>query len=224
MINRNDKPKFFHGGRTAANLENDLRTILGSFSGGERKIGEIAASVILKYSEEHRFYHDLNHVDALLSIAERFKEKLLDDEAVRLAVWFHDVIYRPQSSNNEFERAELAATVLTESGFPPAKIERVEKMILATARHDAAGLDKDGEFFLDFDLSILGAKEEIYRAYARAIRREYAFVPEAAYRDERRRILQSFLRRGHIYYTAEVRQLCETRARLNIENEIKELS
>ena len=97
-------------------------------------------------------------------------------------------------------------------------------MILATQKHDALGLNRDGKLFLDLDLGILGEEEEIYKKYSKAIRAEYSFAPESLYREKRRIILQSFLQRKYLYFTGEGRELFEERARFNIANEIKELS
>lgn len=225
MTNRKVDQEFFRFGKTlTTNLENDFRKLLKSYSDDEVKSAEISSLVISKYSEKHRFYHNLSHVSALLMIAESFREKISDHDSVCLAIWFHDVIYQPKNSDNEIESAKLAVIKLTELNFPKSVLEKVERMILATQKHDASGMDQDGKLFLDFDLSILGTKEEIYKKYARAIKQEYSFVPDAVYRYRRKIILRRFLLNGNIYYTDEVRALFEEQARLNIENEIKELS
>jgi predicted metal-dependent HD superfamily phosphohydrolase len=223
MINENTQEFFSLDKTVVANLESDLKNLLKTFYADERKKTAAANLLITKYSEQHRFYHNLSHVRALLWQAEKFKGKFADDEAVRLAVWFHDAIYEPKSQTNEIESARLAVESLAELNFPAAKIEKVEKMILATQRHDAAALDEDGKLFLDFDLGILGANAEVYKKYAQAIRREYSFAPEDLYRAKRRAVLQHFLQREFIYYTDEMREFHEEAARINIANEIKEL-
>jgi predicted metal-dependent HD superfamily phosphohydrolase len=224
-MSKEDIQEFFQIGETrAANLKNELKALLKIYSGDEAKIVSAADSLIAKYNEKHRAYHNLSHLHFLLQNAERFKDKIADFESVRLAVWFHDAIYDPQSRTNEAESAALAVERLTEINYPKAKIERVEKMILATEKHDASALDADARSFLDWDLGILGAPAEIYKKYAQAIRLEYGFVPEDLYRQKRREVLQSFLQRKYIYYTEEMRGLYEEAARRNIENEIKELS
>ncbi len=48
-----------------------------------------------KYSEPHRFYHTLTHIDSMLNHLDRIKP---DGVELALAVWFHDVIYDPRSS------------------------------------------------------------------------------------------------------------------------------
>lgn len=198
--------------------------LLWSFSGDQLLSSSQAVRLIEKYSESNRFYHNLSHVRAMLEAAEKFKEKFADYNSVRLAVWFHDAVYNPQSKTNEIKSAALAVGTLALLNAPKAQIERIEKMILATENHDASGLDADGQMFLDLDLGILAAGNEIYKKYAAAIRQEYSFVPEILYREKRREVLESFLRREFIYYTNELRDLFEERARANIANEIKELS
>jgi predicted metal-dependent HD superfamily phosphohydrolase len=208
--------------RWTETLMRSLDGLILRISGDESKT-ELTDFLIAKYSEKHRAYHNLSHIKALL--APIFKMEFEDrDEAVELAIWFHDAIYDPKSSTNEVESARLAVEKLSELNYPKAKIERVEKMILATEKHDASGLDEDGKMFLDLDLGILGADVELYKKYSKAIRAEYSFVPEDLYREKRREILERFLQRKSIYYTVEMRESHEKAARANIANEIKELS
>jgi predicted metal-dependent HD superfamily phosphohydrolase len=224
-MSEQDLREFFQvGDAAAATLENDLKHLLQSFSGDKAKAAELSNLLIARYSEKHRAYHNLSHIKYLLDDADAFKVVFHDYESVRLAIWFHDAIYEPKSRLNEIDSAQLAVRSLTELNFPKASVEKIEKMILATQKHDASFLDEDGEMFLDFDLAILGTTPEIYKKYSKAIRAEYSFVPEDLYRRERRKILQSFSEREFIYYTADLREFYEEAARINIANEIKELS
>lgn len=224
MVKRHSQNFFSLGATILANLREDLKILLKNASGDRLRAEELTDLIFTKYSEEHRAYHNLSHINALLEHAQNFADKFTDYESVRLAVWFHDVIYDPQSAENEAESAKLAAVKLAKLNFPKATIKRVEAMILATQKHDATALDFDGRLFLDLDLSILGAEREIYKKYARAIRAEYSFAPESLYRYKRRIVLESFLQRELIYHTDEARRLFENQAHLNIKREIKELS
>lgn len=204
------------------NLESDFESLINKFSDDKSQINLLKEFVISKYSEKHRYYHNLSHINYLLE--ESRKYKFADIESIELAIWFHDVIYNPKSSKNEIESAELAVDKLTELGLVAEKIAKVEKIILATQKHDSTGLDSDGKLFLDLDLSILGANPETYQKYKEAIRKEYSFVPWFLYKRSRRKILENFLQRETIYFTDEIRQSIESNARLNIQQEIKELS
>ena len=136
---------------TVENLSNDFKKLLTNFSEDESKINEIISFVISKYSEKHRYYHNLSHVRALLLAAENFKEKFTDFESVRLAIWFHDAIYTPKRFDNEIESAKLAVKLLRDLGLPKSKIATIEQIIIATQKHSAENLDADGKIFLDLD-------------------------------------------------------------------------
>ncbi len=209
---------------TVSNLKSDLTNLLESLSSDTESICEICEIIFAKYNEKHRRYHNLSHINALLFHAEKFTEKFADFQSVQLAIWFHDVIYNPKSFSNETESAKIAVEFLTKINVPNKTIEKVELMISATRKHASNGLDFDGKLFLDLDLAILGQNESVYQNYSQAIRKEYSFVPWFLYKRSRRKILENFLQREIIYFTQEIRQDFETQARINLANEIKELS
>jgi predicted metal-dependent HD superfamily phosphohydrolase len=49
-----------------------------------------------EYCEEHRAYHNLSHIRAMLAAAEKFKDKIADYDSVRLAVWFTTPFTSPE--------------------------------------------------------------------------------------------------------------------------------
>lgn len=207
---------------TISNLQTDWQNVMGKYCQNVTKIDEIFQILIEKYSEKHRAYHNLSHINYLLEEAKKIEFE--DSNAIFLTTWFHDVIYEPKRSDNEAESAKLAVKLLNEISFPFDRIAKIEQIILATQAHSAENLDEDGKTFLDLDLSILGANEEIYQNYAQAIRREYSHVWNFLYRRGRKKVLENFLRRETIYFTESLRERFEQPARLNLANEIKELS
>jgi predicted metal-dependent HD superfamily phosphohydrolase len=224
MSKNNQNYSFLVSQTLVTNLERSFFELLRKFTNDEILINQIITFVIEKYTEKHRVYHNLSHINALLFNAENFRERLADFESVQLAIWFHDVIYNPKRFNNESESAKIAVEYLSKLDVPKVKIEQVERMILATAKHNATDLDFDGKLFLDLDLGILGQNENVYKIYSEAIRKEYSFVPWFLYKRSRRKVLEAFLSREIIYFTQEIRQDFEEQARINLSNEIKELS
>jgi predicted metal-dependent HD superfamily phosphohydrolase len=224
MSKNNQNYSFLVSQTLVTNLERSFFELLRKFTNDEILINQIITFVIEKYTEKHRVYHNLSHINALLFNAENFRERLADFESVQLAIWFHDVIYNPKRFNNESESAKIAVEYLSKLDVPKVKIEQVERMILATAKHNATDLDFDGKLFLDLDLGILGQNENVYKIYSEAIRKEYSFVPWFLYKRSRRKVLEAFLSREIIYFTQEIRQDFEAQARINLSNEIKELS
>lgn len=102
----------------------------------------------------------------------------------------------------------------------PALIQRVVGLILATQHHRSDDLET--ALFLDADLAILGAEARTYRAYARAIRLEYAWLPEALFKTRRAMVIRQFLSRERIYQTAGFARL-EQPARNNLQGELATL-
>lgn len=181
---------------------------------------EVLANLRNRYAQPHRHYHTWVHIEALLGWFGQRREHLHDPAAVELAVLFHDAVYDPTRSDNEAESARLLMDADL-PGLDDAVRVRAVRMVEATARHEIPdGLEpadqSDMAEFLDMDLSILGARREVFDAYEQAIRREYAFVPEALYREARRGILQRFLERKRLYFSDWGREQFEAAARANL--------
>lgn len=204
-------------------LNDDWRSLANAYGGGEA-VDRWLDALTRHYSDPARRYHNLHHVAEVLRLLKRFEADVADYDALRFAAWFHDAVYDTRKQSNEEESAALAGRALGELSIPPPKIDLVRRLILATKRHEAADDLPGLGIFLDADMSILGAEEETYLAYSEAIREEYAWVPEAAYREGRLKVLTSFLRRERLYYTASVAARLEARARRNLAGEIRALS
>src|SRR5215475_16150066 len=181
-------------------------------------------SIVEHYSAKDRAYHNLSHIQSLLSLSESLPDKIQNRDAFYFAIWFHDVIYDTKRSDNEEKSAEFAVEALAGIDVPEQTVAITREMILATKHHHADDLSWDMKAFLDLDISILGAPEEIYKEYSRAIRKEYSWVPAVLYRKGRMKVLNDFMDRESIYQTEEIRAKYETRARHNIAEEIRALS
>ncbi|MGL4552499.1 MAG: HD domain-containing protein [Gemmataceae bacterium] len=168
--------------------------------------------LLARHAEPHRHYHTLTHVLAVL--------EALPGAGTTLAVaaWYHDAVYDPRAADNEERSAGLMRRSLMM--LPPDVLDEAARLIRLTKTHQAADDDADGMALLDADLAILGADVADYDAYAAAIRREYAWVPEADYREGRTAVLRRFLGRGRIYHTARMSGR-EGAARANLEREIE---
>ena len=195
----------------------------------EPLIGEaLKTELSALYRKPGRHYHGLAHIEALLSLAGEYRGDLADPEAVEAAIWFHDAIYDSRRSDNEARSAALAAEKLT-AHAEPERLSRIVAMIEATATHALPDLGdeaatSDAAFFLDMDLSILGAPQGAFDSYEAAVRREYAWVDDKAWRSGRAGVLRKFLARPHIFHTEAFRQRYEPQARKNIARSIAALS
>ena len=199
-------------------------SLTSQYAADRALIESLFNSIVEHYSASERAYHDLSHIQSLLSLSESLLDKIQNRDAHYFAVWFHDVIYDTRSPDNEEKSAEFAAEALARLGVPKRTIAVVREMILATKHHRSEDLSWDMKAFLDLDTSILGAPKEIYKEYSQAIRKEYSWVPDVLYREGRTKVLNDFLRRDRIYHTEEIMAKYETQARHNIAEEIKALS
>jgi predicted metal-dependent HD superfamily phosphohydrolase len=139
----------------------------------------------------------------------------LDDLA--LAVFFHDAVYDATRTDNEARSAALLVEEARGGSPSGERLERIVRMIAATTAH-APSDDPATQALLDLDLAILGAGPAAYGAYAAAIRREYAHVPEPLWRAGRAAVLERFLARERIYGSPAFAPL-EAAARANLSAE-----
>lgn len=203
-----------------AQLKRDWLTLTAGFRVEPAAAEQLFAKLIAAYSEPARHYHNLRHIAQMLGLVEELCGKDRDLRAIRLAIWFHDVVYDAKRKDNEEQSAEFAEAAMRDLNVSATIRGRVRRLILATKGHQGRGAEVD--IVLDADLSILAANRADYDAYARAIRLEYAFVEEAAYREGRSRVLESFLNRTHLFRTTVMKRR-EDAARMNLKRELKRL-
>lgn len=179
--------------------------------------------VLAAYSEPHRAYHDSRHVRECLALLDEMRDACERPDEVELAIWLHDVVYRPARSDNEWKSAEVAADWLGECGAEAPVVARIRNLILAT-RHTAEPSTRDEEVLVDIDLHILGADPERFDEYEAQVREEYRWVPGPLYRRRRASILRGFQAREPLYRTALCRDRFEEQARSNLRRSIEALA
>lgn len=217
--------KFFRlGDEGVSILKERWKALSSRYTKDESRSETIFNLLVQMYTEKHRSYHNLSHIDWLLALSDSMKDEIGDYDAIRFAIWFHDAVYNTRRNDNEEKSAEMSAASLEELAVPVVTAGAVREMILATKHHHCENLTEDAKLFLDLDLSILGASEEVYRAYSEAIRKEYSWVPRFLYRRSRKKILNDFLRRERIFLTEDMRARFDLQARRNIKREIESLS
>ncbi|MBL7718860.1 MAG: hypothetical protein JNL72_08495 [Flavipsychrobacter sp.] len=175
------------------------------------------------YTEQHRHYHTLAHLENLVAELLPYKEKAGDWDILLFSVFYHDIIYNIPGSSNEEKSAELAAARLKQLGIPPERIALCREQILATKTH-TENTNFDTNLFTDADLAILGKPEVQYDEYTIAIGKEYHIYPLFLYKNGRRSFLKHFLSMEHLYKTNEFREKYEAQARENLELELVTLS
>jgi predicted metal-dependent HD superfamily phosphohydrolase len=180
------------------------------------------------YSQSHRHYHDLNHINYCLGELETFMEDNQNvfflKREVTLALWFHDAVYNPYSKFNEENSAELFKQWAKEVDLSADDV-LIEKLILGTKHHKPIYETNALEHNIvnDIDLSSLGQTSSIYLENSAKIRKEYSHVSAEDFRLGRGKFIEDFLSRPRIYQTEYFYKKYEVKARKNLEKESRML-
>lgn len=180
------------------------------------KFVTLREGLIERYSENHRFYHNMWHVESMLRLSE---SQVINRGIVNLAIWYHDAIYDPARKDNEERSAELAIKELGPY-LNEEELDYLTHAIIFTKHQFSSSLlTSDLALLIDCDLYIL-SHDWYYKGYAAAIRKEYAHVSNEDYVKGRCEFLQKMLLRPSIYSVFKNRN---AKAKANMQNEFASL-
>lgn len=174
------------------------------------------------YTQEKRYYHNLQHIEALLLELLSVKDKIENWSVILFTLYYHDIIYKSTKKDNEEKSAQLATQRMMEIGVDTNDIQLCQKQILATKSHKNQA-DSDTNYFTDADLSILGKEPKMYKTYCSNIRKEYRIYPNFLYKKGRKKVVNHFLSMNRIFKTNEFYDKYEEQAKFNLNNELKTL-
>lgn len=187
---------------------------------------ELGDSLLGRWNEDHRRYHDERHLeDVLLALNHLGVRGEHIEVETLLAAWFHDAVYLGAADGaDERDSAGLAVASLRALDLDSGLTQRVGDLIVATTPGVDVGDDAPPlAHLLDADLSIFASSPSRYAEYTAAVREEYAHVSDPDFAAGRSQILASYLAQPAIYRTGAALELWEARARANLEREIHTL-
>lgn len=164
-------------------LEQVFISLLKHYTTEEKYLAQLWSTINKHYSNKNRHYHNLSHLDHLLQQLIEVKSDVADWDTILFSLYYHDIIYKPLSKDNEEKSAALAVKILQSICYPAAQMLKCEHQILSTKTH-VKDADNDNNLFLDADLSILGQSRHIYELYCSNVRREYSTIPDLLYKRE----------------------------------------
>jgi predicted metal-dependent HD superfamily phosphohydrolase len=173
----------------------------------------LGAELIARWSEPHRYYHDLGHLSDALAALDLLGPASRSEE---IALWFHDAVHTSSPGHDEQLSAALAAQELPAVGVEAAEVAEVVRLVLVTIDHIPPAGDAAGARVSDADLAILGAEPERYKASVLALRAEAASMDEATWRASRRAALAAFAATKPLFHTARGNSRWEGPARANL--------
>lgn len=196
---------------------------LTAFSKKEETKGQLWEEIVYRYSGQHRYYHDLNHIAHLFTWCDRFIDKISNPAVMGFSILYHVVVYDTYRTDNEAQSAAFAESHLQQLNVHSVLIDNVKTFITAAKDHTIPvgfSLQNDLALFLDFDMTILGVDEEMYKMYSEKIRYEYSKYPDPVYKEGRKLALQKVLASENIFSTNDFKEAMEEKARENISREV----
>ncbi|PXV69147.1 putative metal-dependent HD superfamily phosphohydrolase [Dysgonomonas alginatilytica] len=175
--------------------------------------------IVINYCDAGRYYHNLNHLEAIISELSDVKDSIPCWDTAMFSVFYHDIVYNALRSDNEAQSADKAQLRLQEIGFPKDQTTQCILQILATKGHNP-GDDITTQLFIDADLAILGKSTQAYTEYSENLRKEFFIYTDKEYKAGRKKILKHFLAMDRIFKTEHLYNKYEKQARKNIESEL----
>lgn len=178
----------------------------------------------LAYNEPDRHFHNLAHLEHLLSELQPLQDRVEDWPTLLFSICYHDVVYDVTThlvaDDKEERSAAFAERHLQQIGYPQEKIDACKAQIMATQKHNKQN-SKDTNLLIDADLSILGQPWRTYAAYKNNIRKEYSIYLDNIYIAGRRKVLAHFLQMNPLFKTEHFRRKYEEIAKENIRKELQ---
>ena len=171
-------------------------------------------SVWALYGEPTRYYHTRRHIQYCLDVYDDAAQEMGSDDAVEMAVWFHDVIYEIGAQDNEARSVQWFRDRAS-PGMHPEFVDDVCRLIMATLHKEAPG-DLQGQFVVDIDLAGLGQDWDEFFTDTRNIRKEMQAISDSEFALRQGRFLESLMNRQTIYCTPQFQRHREAAARENI--------
>ncbi|MEU4364350.1 hypothetical protein [Promicromonospora sp. NPDC023987] len=218
-----DAPQWF--------LKSFVRSALGAGATADTEaIEDVGQALLDRWSDEHRHFHNLRHLAAVLHRVDELAEETHEPDLVRLAAWYHGAVFSSEKKVAEASQggeqstasAILAHDELIDLGVPARAADRVAALVNAIVRHAPDPADFDAAVLNDADLAMLAAEPQRYKEYKSAVRAEYAHIPTDVYLQARIRVIERLLARKSLFLSP-MGAAWEAPARQNLDMELHRL-
>jgi predicted metal-dependent HD superfamily phosphohydrolase len=148
-------------------------------------------TILSMWNESHRSYHNLNHLNDLITQISENKSKYSEKEYEKLILTalFHDVVYDPASKTNEEDSANFLIECVVDK--KNSDILDVKQMILDTKTHNST--TNLSESFNKYDMNIVERDFDQLLEWERGISEEYSIYSKEEYKMGRLKFLESLL-------------------------------
>lgn len=178
------------------------------------------SEIIAKYTEPCRAYHNLEHLGNCLVILDSVFEIQELKDGLRfletsLAIWCHDIVYKPTSKINEENSSIWANKLLATNNINNRNFCDLVTELIIDTKHNRVPRTLEGKILVDIDMSILGNPPSSFCNYDKNIRKEYLQFNDQQFYSNRLKFFYQILAKEKIFY---VLSQYEEQARNNIEN------
>ncbi len=201
----------------------DIWSRCGGGEGEDRIFDELETH----YREPHRHYHTTAHIvfclDELDKVSADIKQRgaVLQQDAVELSIWFHDVVLEIPGANNEQKSAQLFLEV-SDGRLDNDLRNRVHDAIIATT-HKTSPDVLESQLTVDIDLSGLAQSWPEFFVDSRNVRTEFSHLSDKEFNVGQGKFMKSLLDRASIYSTEYFLGTHEATARKNVARLIDKL-
>ena len=201
----------------------DIWSRCGGSEGEDHIFDELEAH----YLEPHRHYHTTGHImfclDELDKVSADIKQRgaVLQQDAVELSLWFHDVVLEIPGANNEQKSAQLFLEV-SDGRLDNDLRNRVHDAIIATT-HKTSPDVLESQLTVDIDLSGLAQSWPEFFVDSRLVRAEFSHLSDKEFNVGQGKFMKSLLDRASIYSTEYFLGTHEATARKNVARLIDKL-
>ena len=161
-------------------------------------IKETGELIISSYSEPHRYYHNLNHIEDCMKMFDMVRYNINNMLDIELAIYFHDIVYDPLAKDNEVRSADIAFERISHINENLAN--RIKDLVLFTEyskTFNKSHSNMDFIYLRDIDFHTMGT--EAYWKNAKDIRKEFSCYTDEEFYQGRIKFLQMILDNGRIF-------------------------
>ncbi|WP_460471802.1 HD domain-containing protein [Emticicia fontis] len=200
-------------------LKETFIALLHEYTSDNQVVNTYWSEIEKAYMSKDRHYHTLAHLENMLKELIEVRNEINDWNTVLFSLYYHDIVYNVLKNNNEELSAAIAQKRMESIQIPGLIIENCYQHIIATQKHILSE-NRDTNYFLDADLSILGKDWVSYQEYTQRVRKEYSIYPDLVYKPGRKKVLNHFLDMQRIFKTDYFYNKYESKAKQNLSREI----
>jgi predicted metal-dependent HD superfamily phosphohydrolase len=177
------------------------------------------------YLEEHRYYHNWNHILNGFYLFAKYYENEIPVHII-IAWLFHDIVYIAGSNDSEKSSSVLLLTLMRNK-FPfilkkyKNDINKSLIYIESTISHKNNTDDVELDIFLDVDMSYLGESWHHFSKCREQIRKEFIIFDDKLFNNGSIKFCKSLLKRDNVFISEYFINKYEVRCKENLNEYIK---